>query len=48
MNVNFWGLTINQFVAVVMEVARPRIFMLNISGGYTQATQAQVRANIIT
>jgi hypothetical protein len=38
----------NQLVAVVMDVARPRMFMLNISGGYTQATHAQVRANIMT
>jgi hypothetical protein len=31
-----------------MEVARLRMFMLNISGVYTQATHAQVSANIIT
>lgn len=34
----------NQFVELVMDVARLRIFMEKISGGYTQATQAQVMA----
>lgn len=38
----------NQFVAVVMDVARPRMLMLKISGGYTQATHAQVIANQAT
>lgn len=38
----------NQLVDVVIEVARPRMLMLKISGGYTQATQAQVMANTAT
>ena len=38
----------NQFVAVVMDVARPRMLMLKISGGYTHATHAQVIANTAT
>jgi len=41
-------LTTNQLVADVIEVPRPRIFMAKISGGYTHATQAQVKANDMT
>jgi hypothetical protein len=41
-------LTTNQFVAEVMEVPLPRIFIEKISGGYTQATQAHVNANAMT
>lgn len=31
-----------------MDVARPRMLILKISGGYTQATQAHVIANTAT
>ena len=41
-------LTPNQFVAVVIDVALPRMLILKISGGYTQATHAQVMANTAT
>jgi hypothetical protein len=41
-------LTTNQFVAVVIDVALPRMLILKISGGYTQATHAQVMANMAT
>lgn len=44
----FIVLTTNQFVAVVIDVARPRMLMLKISGGYTHATQAHVIANTAT
>ena len=37
-----------QLVAVVMDVARPRMLMENISGGYTHATHAQVIAKTAT
>lgn len=35
-------------MAEVIDVPRPRMLILNSSGGYTHATHAHVKANIIT